>query len=306
MQHFVVTGGCGFIGSHLVDALVASGESVVVFDNLSTGDRRNVAERAEVIVGDIADRGALRRAMNGAKGVFHMAAVASVQRCTDVWLDSHLVNQGGTVAVFEAARDVGRIPVVYASSAAVYGDSLQLPLREFDLPLPQTSYAADKWACEIHAGVAGRIHDVPTFGLRFFNVFGARQVPNSAYSGVISIFLERMMRDDAISIHGDGGQSRDFVYVADVVEHVIAAMRFADTAAPVVNVCSGRSTSVLELFQILRELTGYKRRPLYIAARPGDVRVSVGDPTLAIETLGCRTRTSLRNGLTSLRACWRF
>lgn len=302
MARYVVTGGCGFIGSHLADALLDAGHRVLALDDLSTGRRANLRPQAEVAVGDVADPQAVRDAVAGADGVFHLAAVASVQRCNESWRESHRVNLTGTVAVLEAARDAGRIPVVYASSAAIYGDNPNTPLRETEAAMPQTAYGVDKYGSELHAGVAGRIHGVPTFGFRFFNVFGPRQDPSSPYSGVISIFADRMAGGRDIVIHGDGGQTRDFVYVGDVVAHLLAGMAAADTAAPVANVCTGRQTSILELAETLRGLTGYTGRISHGPARAGDIRISVGDPGFATERLGLRATVGLADGLARLLA----
>lgn len=302
MAHLVVTGGCGFIGSHLVDALLARGDSVSVLDDLSTGKRSNLDPRATLHVGTVADAADVQRAVAGADGVFHLAAVASVQRCNEAWRESHTVNLTGSVNVFEAARDAGRIPVVYASSAAVYGDNPNTPLKETETARPLTAYGVDKYGSELHAGVAGRIHGVPTFGFRFFNVFGPRQDPSSPYSGVISIFADRMAAGRDITIHGDGGQTRDFVYVGDVVAHLLAGMAAAETAAPVANVCTGGETSILQLADTLRGLTGYQGTISHGPARAGDIRISVGDPTFAIERLHCRAKVGLADGLSQLLA----
>ena len=210
------------------------------------------------------------------------------------------MNVGGTVRILEAARDAGRIPVVYASSAAIYGDNTNTPLTEREPAAPLTAYGADKYGSELHAGVAGRIHGVPSFGLRFFNVFGPRQDPSSPYSGVISIFASRFARGDGVTIHGDGGQVRDFVYVGDVVAHILAALKGADTTAPVANVCTGAPTSVLELAEALKAMTGSSAEIAFGAARAGDIRVSIGDPDIAIDRIGVRAEMTLAEGLRRL------
>jgi UDP-glucose 4-epimerase len=199
--------------------------------------------------------------------------------------------------VLEAARDAGHIPVVYASSAAIYGDNLNVPLRESEGGHPLTAYGADKFGSELHAGVAGRIHGVPTFGLRFFNVFGPRQDPSSPYSGVISIFAARFAKNQPVSIHGDGGQVRDFVYVADVVAHILSGLAAADTTAPVGNVCTGIPTTVLGLAQALKQMTGSSVEPSFGPARAGDIRKSLGNPAFSSERLGVQTEISLNEGL---------
>ncbi|SDF05201.1 NAD-dependent epimerase/dehydratase family protein [Thalassobaculum litoreum] len=299
-MRILVTGGCGFIGSHVVDALLARGDVPVVLDDLSTGRRANLPDRVELFEGSIEDRDAVARAINGCGAVVHLAAIASVQKCNETWAASHAVNVGGTVTVLEAARDAGRISVVYASSAAIYGDNTNTPLSEREVPAPLTAYGVDKYGSELHAGVAGRIHGVPSFGLRFFNVFGPRQDPSSPYSGVISIFASRLARGEGVSIHGDGGQIRDFVYVGDVVAHILAALQAADIAAPVANVCTGQPTSVLGLAETLKSMTGSPGEIAFGPARAGDIRVSIGNPDLAILRMRTRAEVSLEEGLRRL------
>ena len=227
MRTYLVTGGAGFIGSHLTDALLAAGHRVRVLDDLSTGRVDNIDHRAAFLEGDIADARAVRRAMDGVDGCFHLAAIASVARGNEEWLGTHRTNLTGAITVFDAARE-GRIPVVYASSAAVYGDVGDRIPREDFLPMPRTAYGADKLGCEHHGRVAHLVHGVPTLGLRFFNVYGPRQDPLSPYSGVISIFARLTAEAGELTVHGDGQQTRDFVYVGDVVAHLIAAMRHLD------------------------------------------------------------------------------
>lgn len=300
MARYLVTGGCGFIGRHLVGALLARGADVQVLDDLSTGLRDLLAPEARLIVGDVADPAAVREAVAGADGIFHLAAVASVARCTEHWLASHRVNLFGTVAVLEAARDAGRVPVVYASSAAVYGDDATVPLTEAGPARPLTAYGVDKLGAELHAGVAGRIHGVPSFGLRLFNVYGAGQAADSPYSGVVSIFLSRMRAGREVVIEGDGEQVRDFVHVEDAVAHFLSAMPAADRSAPVANVATGCGTSIVELARLLAKLTGYAGEFGHGPARAGDIRASVGDPALATRLLGCRAGIALADGLAGL------
>src|SRR5271170_1197251 len=213
MARFLITGGCGFIGSHLADALIGRAHLVRILDNLSTGKRENAPAQAELIVGDITDRARLAAATAGMDGIFHLAAIASVDASRRDWLGCHAVNLGGCINVFDAARRPGGagLRVVYASSAAVYGDSAAVPLNEADLARPINAYGADKLGCELHGRVATLIHGVPAVGLRLFNVYGPRQDPSSPYSGVISIFADRLRRNAPIDIEGDGRQVRDFV-----------------------------------------------------------------------------------------------
>jgi UDP-glucose 4-epimerase len=299
---YLVTGGAGFIGSHLTDALLAAGHQVRVLDDLSTGTRENVPRAAELVIGDVADPSVMSAAMAGVNGCFHLAAVASVQRATEDWAGTHRTNLGGTIAVFDAARQHGRLPVVYASSAAVYGDLAGAVATEYARCTPQTAYGADKLGSELHGFIAWRVHSVPTLGLRFFNVYGPRQDPSSPYSGVISIFAGRLAAGLPITRHGDGMQTRDFIHVSDVVAHLLAAMRLLGTkpGASVLNVCTGRETSIAELAEILGQLSG---RPPVIrpgAPRPGDIGRSVGDPGRAWAALGVAAGVELRDGLRSL------
>jgi UDP-glucose 4-epimerase len=232
LAYFLVTGGCGFIGSHLVVALVARGDRVRVLDDLSTGRRENLPPGVELVLGDVADPAAVRVAMAGVQGCFHLAAIASVERGVREWLVTHRANLSGSITVFDVARAEGGVPVVYASSAAIYGDQKRLPVSEDAIPRPLSAYGADKLGSEQHALVAGQVHGVPTMGLRFFNVFGPRQDPKSPYSGVISIFCDRLSRGEPIDIFGDGSQTRDFIFVADVVAGLLAAMPAASVEAP--------------------------------------------------------------------------
>lgn len=297
MPTYLVTGGCGFIGSHLADALLAEGHAVRILDDLSSGKRANKPDAAELIVGDVADAAVVEAAMRGVDGCFHLAAIASVERGNQDWLGTHRVNLTGTITVMDAARRAGPVPVVYASSAAVYGDNPALPLNEDATPLPLSAYGADKLGCELHARVAGLVHAVPTTGLRFFNVYGPRQDPASPYSGVISIFCDRLRAGRGVTVFGDGEQTRDFVFVADVVRALLAAMRAVSRQARVFNVCTGRATSVTDLARATAEVLGVGPAIGFGPARPGDIRASLGDPSAAREGLGFAAETMLRDGL---------
>ena len=299
MARYVVTGGAGFIGSHLVDALLAEGHMVCVVDDLSTGRTQNLDPRAELLRGDVADPGMMRAAMAGADGCFHLAAVASVVRANEDWLGTHRSNLTGTIAVLDAARAAGRVPVVYASSAAIYGEQRAEPVAEEAPACPRTAYGADKFGSELHGRVAFGVHGVPTTGLRFFNVYGPRQDPSSPYSGVVSVFAARMATGQPITIHGDGEQVRDFVYVADVVRMLRAGMaRLArQPDASVFNVCTGRPTSVLALARAIGAATGRVPRIGFDGPRLGDVRYSLGNPDRARAALGVAADTVLADGL---------
>lgn len=299
MARYLVTGGCGFIGSHLVDALLRRGDSVRVLDDLSTGRRENLDPAAELVVGDVADLKLTHAAMAGMDGCFHLAAIASVQQSVDHWLATHHANQAGAIAVFDAARNPGGqpLPVIYASSAAVYGDNPDTPLLETAATRPLTAYGADKLGCEMHGRVAWLVHRVPTTGLRFFNVYGPRQDPKSPYSGVIALFSGRIAAGQPLTVFGDGEQERDFVFVADVVEHLLAAMDHQPRQACIYNVCTGRPTSVLQLAAEIGRVAGQPPAIRHEAARTGDIRRSIGDPATATAALGVAARTTLAAGL---------
>ena len=298
MMTYVITGGAGFIGSHLADALLAQGHRVRVLDDFSTGHIENLDPQCEVVRGDARDPAVLRRVLAGAAGCFHLAAIASVARANEDWIGTHQVNQGATVAVLDAARATGGMPVVYASSAAVYGN-LEGVAHEDAAPAPRTAYGADKLGSELHARVGYLVHGVPSAGLRFFNVYGPRQDPASPYSGVISIFADAIAQGRPITLHGDGRQTRDFVFVRDVVAHLMAAMRYLDQdpGAHVLNVCTGNETSVQDMALLIGELSGrtpvMRRGP----ARTGDIARSVGAPDRARALLGLQARTGLADGL---------
>jgi UDP-glucose 4-epimerase len=307
MARYVVTGGAGFIGSHLVDALLGDGHAVRVLDDLSTGRREHLDPRAELLQGDVADAALLRHAVADAEGCFHLAAIASVARGHEDWLGSHRNNLTGTIAVLDAAREFGRnparnaasLPVVYASSAAVYGDQGPGAIAEPATPRPISAYGADKLGGELHARVAWNVHGVPTLGLRFFNVYGPRQTASSPYGGVLPIFAARIAAGRPITIHGDGQQVRDFIYVADVVRHLRAGMdrlRQRPEAA-VFNACSGRPTSVLALAQMIAAAIGRAARVGFGPARPGDIRSSLGNPLRTRAELGVVAETALPDGL---------
>ncbi|HEY0206222.1 MAG TPA: NAD-dependent epimerase/dehydratase family protein [Acetobacteraceae bacterium] len=298
-MNYLITGGAGFIGSHLADLLLSQGHGVRVLDDFSTGTLQNLDSRCDVIRADCRDLLALRRGMAGTAGCFHLAAIASVARGNEDWTGTHGVNQGATVAVLDTARALGGLPVVYASSAAVYG-SLEGTAREDAFPVPRTAYGADKLGSELHARVGAQVHGVPSVGFRFFNVYGPRQDPASPYSGVISIFADAIGSGRPITMHGEGLQTRDFVFVSDVAAHLAAGMRHcsaAPTAAHVLNVCTGHETSVMDLALIIGEVSG--RAPVIRRGAPrlGDITRSVGSPERARAMLGLQATISLRAGL---------
>ncbi|KXF83516.1 NAD-dependent epimerase/dehydratase family protein [Enterovibrio coralii] len=299
MASYLVTGGCGFIGSHLVESLLAEGHHVRVVDNLSTGVRTNVPRHCEVRIADICIPGVVEDAMEGIDGCFHLAAVSSVQRSNECWLETHDINQTGSIRVFEAAKK-NKTPVVYASSAAVYGDNADTPLSERSTVRPLTAYGADKLGTELHGRVASLVHGVPTTGLRFFNVFGPRQDPRSPYSGVISIFANKVLNNRTLTIYGDGEQTRDFVYVSDVVRFLRASMKKVSVSPEVFNVCRGEAMSVNQLACIMSSIAGASLNMEHLPARRGDVRMSIGSPARASRDLGLVAETSVTEGLREL------
>lgn len=300
MTCFLVTGGAGFVGSHLVEALLGQGHTVRVLDDLSSGNRENVPPRAEFLEGDVTNPRTVAQAFEGIDACFHLAAVASVVRSNCEWLRSHQVNLTGTINVFDQARRLRRlreIPIVYASTAAVYGDCEVVPIDEEGPVAPLSAYGADKRACELHARVAGAAHRIPTVGLRFFNLYGARQDPQSSYSGVIALFADRLCRGEPVDIFGDGEQVRDFTYIGDAVAALSRAIPAASTSGPVFNVCTGVGTTVRSLAETMAALYRTDLVACYRPARSGEVRVSIGEPRRAAEQLGFRARTTLAAGL---------
>ena len=297
MSTYLVTGGAGFIGSHLSDALLRRGDAVRVLDDLSTGKRANLPATVELIEGDVADPAAVREALDGVDGCFHLAAIASVERGVTDWLGTHRTNLAGTITLFDAIRRGRTVPVVYASSAAVYGDAASVPTAEDTERNPLSAYGADKYGCELHARVAGHVHGIPTTGLRFFNVYGPRQDPRSPYSGVISIFCERITRGDPVDIFGDGLQTRDFICVDDVVAALLAAMRRPGIDAPVFNVCTGLATTVLDLAQLIARLAGRQVTLRHRPPRSGEIRNSTGVPDRARDALALPSPIRLQDGL---------
>lgn len=306
-KKFLVTGGAGFIGSHLVEALLGAGHALVVLDDLSTGKRANLPRAVAFHHASITDPRAVRAALAGVDGCFHLAAIASVARASKDWFTTHQTNLGGLIVLFEAIRALpAPIPVVYASSAAVYGDCAALPITEDAAKHPLSAYGADKLGCESHARVARHVHGIATTGLRFFNVYGPRQDPGSPYSGVISIFCERILAGAPVAIFGDGGQTRDFIFVADVVAALTAAMThlMAGTMkdAPVFNVCTGKATSVRDLAAIIAGLCGRAPDLRFAPVRKGEIRHSCGAPEAGRAALGLAAPVPLKQGLASVLA----
>ena len=298
-KHFLVTGGAGFVGSHLVDRLVSQGHRVTVLDDLSSGFRENVHRDASLVEGDVRNRELISRLIEGVDACFHLAAVVSVQQCNESWAGSHDINLSAFVGLLEgiAKRKGGVIPVVYASSAAIYGNTDVFPVHE-NLPLrPISIYGADKAGCELHARAAGRSGGVPTFGLRPFNIYGPRQHASSPYSGVITLFIDRLRRGEGLTVYGDGKQTRDFIHVRNVVDCFIAAMGKASVEAPVCNAATGMETSILDVAHLLAGILEHEANITFAPARAGDIYRSVADTSRAQELLGCAAHINIAEGL---------
>jgi UDP-glucose 4-epimerase len=296
----LVTGGAGFIGSHLVDALVADGCEVNVLDNFSTGNERNLAssrDRIRLIRGDIRDRGALDEAVDGCEVVFHLAAVVSVVQTTEDPMGSAAINETGSLQVLEAARSAAVRRFIFTSSCAVYGDEPTLPKREDMRPNPLTPYAVQKLAIEHYLGVYQSVYGMETVALRFFNVFGPRQDPSSPYSGVISIFMLKALGEEPPTIFGDGLQTRDFVFVSDVIQALTLAARSASSPGQVFNVGTGESVTINELWKKIAALSGTRSAPVRAPQRAGEVVHSRSSIDMARERLSYAPRVLLGAGL---------
>jgi nucleoside-diphosphate-sugar epimerase len=298
---FLVTGGAGFIGSHLVESLLLQGHQVKVFDNFSTGKESNLAplksSSLEIIIGDITDEKSLQIAATGVDGIFHLAAVVSVQLSIEKPTECSRTNALGTLNVFEAARKAKIPRVVYASSAAIYGDNANLPLSEVETPAPLSPYGMDKWYGENVARLYAHLHGVTSAGLRFFNVYGPRQDPKSPYSGVISIFLEAARQDKELTIFGDGEQSRDFIYVKDIVSALLLAMNNRNKRAEIFNVASGTEITLNQLITTMSSSLHKTIRKIYLPARTGDIVKSAADIAHIRGALGFNAQHSMAEGL---------
>ena len=303
-MQYLVTGGAGFIGSHITDRLVADGHRVRILDNFSTGKHENIPADAavEVIEGDVGDTQTVRQCMGGVDTVFHQAAIASVPETVGNPLGSEQTNYRGTLNVLEAARHAGARRVVFACSAAVYGDLPELPKRE-DMPVrPLSPYAVDKLASEQACKVYHALYGLETVALRYFNVFGPRQDPSSPYSGVISIFTNLTRQGRQPTIYGDGGQTRDFVFVSDVVEANLRAASVAGAAGKAYNIATGSTVTINELLQVLCRLEGRPFDPVYQPVREGDIRHSRADIGEARRDLGWEPEIAFEEGLKKLLA----
>jgi UDP-glucose 4-epimerase len=295
----LVTGGAGFIGSHIVDALVDAGHSVRVIDDLFTGSQNNVNPAAELIVGSVADENAVRAVVDSCDTVFHIAAHRAVQRSVENPLATDLANVHGTLTVLSAAHDAGVRRVVAASSSSVYGGSDTVPTPETEPLVPRSPYAVSKLAGEHYCRVYANLFGLETVSLRYFNVYGPRQRPDSPYAAVIPLFIEALREGEPPIVHGDGRQSRDFTYIDDTVAATLAA-----ASAPAerctgraYNVAAGETHDLIELLETLGRLLGVTPQPEHTAERAGDVRRTKADPSAAHRDLGFTCKVGFEAGL---------
>jgi nucleoside-diphosphate-sugar epimerase len=298
MERYLVTGGAGFIGSHLVETLLDHGHFVRVLDNFDTGNPQNLPQKPnlEVIKGSVTNREQVRSAMKGIDYVLHQAARASVPRSISDPIGTHQTNDTGTLYVLLAAKETGVKRVIGASSSAIYGEDPTLPKEENMLPAPLSPYAVSKMALEQYASAFHTAYKLPTVCLRYFNIYGPRQNPDLQYAAVIPIFIRNMLRNHPCSIYGDGEQTRDFVFVADCVRANLLACK-AEATGRVYNIARSEQTSVNQLFTLLSEIIGFRIPPVREPARAGDIKHSYADGRRAAQELGFRPQIDLREGL---------
>ena len=297
----LVTGGAGFIGSHIASALVNDGARVRVLDDLSTGHRENIDEiggDVDFIQGSVADEELLNKALERVELVFHEAAIPSVPRSVEAPRQTHIASVDGTFSLLVAARDRGVRRVVYAASSSAYGDQPTLPKSEEMRPDPLSPYAVAKLVGEYYCRAFTRVYGLETVSLRYFNVFGPRQDPGSQYSGVVSRFISSLLSNERPVIYGDGEQSRDFTYIDNVVFANLNAASAKEASGKVINVANGQRITLNQLLAELKELTGKQDVTAdYLEPRVGDVRHSLADNTMARELLGYESKVDLREGL---------
>ena len=299
MAHYLVTGGAGFIGSHLSEELVRRGHRVRVADSLITGKRSNLdhIKGVEFLEGDLADIDFARKAVDGCDYVLHQAAIPSVPRSVKDPVTSNRANVDGTLNTLVAARDAGVKRLVFAASSSAYGDTPTLPKHEQMPTNPLSPYALQKVIGEQYLQMFTKLYGLETVSIRYFNVFGPRQDPSSPYSGVISVFATALLENRPPTIFGDGGQTRDFTYVANVVDGVLRACEAPGASGQIINVATGGRISLNQLFEEMRKLIGADVKPVYGPSRAGDVRDSQADITKARELLGYKPIVAFEDGL---------
>ena len=297
---YLVTGGCGFLGAHVVAALVARGNAVRVLDDLSNGSVAALPPGVEFIQGDTADPVIIRRAMQDVAGCFHLAGFASVPQSQRQWLNAHRTNLTGAVNVLDAShreRPSNPVPVVYASTAAIYGDHENVPLAEWQTANPISSYGADNVGAELHARIARAVHGVPAIGMRLFNVYGPRQSAQGIYAGAVTVLCDALRNGRPITVFGDGLQTRDFVYIDDAVTALLAAMEHLPLVPEVLNVATGRGITLLDLIAEIAAQCGVEPELAFAPSRLGDARFLVGDPARTHDYLGFRAEVDLESGI---------
>lgn len=300
MPRYLVTGGAGFIGSHIVEELLRRGESIRIADSFVTGKRENLppaGSRIELVEGDLAEQAVAKRAVDGCEYVLHQAAIPSVPRSVKDPLTSNRANVDATLQVLLAARDAGVKRVVYAGSSSAYGNTAVLPKREDMRTHPLSPYALQKLVSEQYCQLFWSLYGLETVTIRYFNVFGPRQDASSPYSGVISLFIKALSEGQAPTIYGDGKQTRDFTYVSDVVQGVLLACHAPNVSGEVINVANGGRVSLLELVRALQVILCKDIAPVFHPAREGDVRDSQADIFKARQLLGFAPSTSFDDGL---------
>jgi UDP-N-acetylglucosamine/UDP-N-acetyl-alpha-D-glucosaminouronate 4-epimerase len=299
MAHYLVTGGAGFIGSHLCEELARRGETVRVVDSLITGKRANLAHipNVEFIEGDLADFSVATRAVRGVDYVLHQAAIPSVPRSVEDPITSNRANIDASLNLLVAARDAGVKRVVYAGSSSAYGNSPTMPKVETMPTAPLSPYALQKLVAEQYCQMFTKLYGLETVTIRYFNVFGPRQDPSSPYSGVISLFIKALFEGQRPKIYGDGEHTRDFTYVANVVDGVLRAAQAKEASGEVINVATNGRVSLNQLFTTLRDLIGVNVEPIYDKPRAGDVKDSQADISKAARLLGYKPMVTFDQGL---------
>ena len=302
-MNYLVTGGAGFIGSHIAENLVKAGQDVTIVDDLSTGKMENLksfGDKIKFVQGDIRKYSLMKKVCQNKDVIFHQAAVASVTKSVEEPVETDSINTGGTVTVLQAARDCGVKKVIFASSAAIYGDDPGLPKTEDMAPNPLSPYAFQKLAGEFYCRLFHQLYGLSCVALRYFNVFGPRQDPSSPYSGVISIFMDRFKKDEEFTIYGDGKQSRDFIYVQDVVRANLSAAQTEFNDVPLINVACNQSHNLLDLVEQLKALAGSEKEPRFAPERTCDIKHSLADNTKMRSLLQVKPEIPFAEGLKRL------